>query len=670
MKNRMIKKVLSIVLIAGLTASLFTGCGKKKDVEEETYDEAYEESYQEEGEYTDDEESSVPVSDTSNIIPEYDDSKVTPKPVSVDLYSNYAAIEHAKENDSMDYLEWLADYCVNIIEPQAVEKLLLIPAFKEAAEEGLISKYICLQLDYNDQNQYGAMTRISYYNKNGCVIGEDDEEDCYNVGYSLLVNTCVFDKGTEKDPKKLRELQDTMIHEMMHAFTFDYTRNLMAGIYRDGHVNALENGAPMWFSEGMAVTVQAGYNSGRMGILENMFLAEDDDRDEILNTLSSTESMWNAMDNIYANTTKEELKEEFGSEDARFTDLTNEENTYSYSYLGTMYVYNMAAEALGLETFDANGVVNMDSMLKGLDYILRQLHDGCSLDQIMAEISKDPSTGQSLYPDVASLEKSFLRSMDEPSMTFSQKLLYDLESRTTDVNYDLPGGSVLPGYYTCQQDFMDEKHHSAPEVFEVVVFPQKTDIDDYYAVSTVRPSSAALTGMLHVSYAGETLSEAEAAEKDILYIGDEIRFVNDNFGREYKSSEDWQRLDQDAVYETSSESSVALGDAKNASYESGFMAISPASEDDYIMLTLFNDSDHGNFAVIVTPDGYKAAKYTFEDVSYPGKNWSGVRFKMTNGSFIDYYEDEGMASDESGNLYNVQQISESEARDFIDFASN
>jgi len=678
MKRRTASKIIALLLTAGLSVPLFTGCGCGKDEDQpETYEadqfedygedtEAYEDTGEESPEEIPEEPSEY---STSNVIPEYDDTGVTPKPVTVDVYANYSAIDHAKEIGSMDYLEWLADYCVNVIEPQAVEKLLQVPAFKEAADQGLISKYITLQLDYNDQNQYGAMTRISYYNKNGCVIGEEnDDEDCYNVGYSFLVNTCVFEPDTQNDPDKRRELQDTMIHEMMHAFTFDYTRGLMAGIYRDGHVNALENGAPQWFSEGVAVTMQGGYNDGRMGILEDMFLAEDEDKEVLLDTFSSPQSMWEAIESMYQYYSKEDIKEELGSEDARFTDINFEGNTYTYSYLGTMYVYDMAARSLGLETFDEQGRVNMDAMLKGLDYILRQSHAGYSLDEIFAEISKDPSTGVSLYPDVESLEKTFMRSADDPALAFSRKLMYDFESRTSDINHDLPCGSVLPGYYTKKQDFMDEKYHMPAEVFEVVNFPQSSESDDYYAVSTVRPSSTALTGMLHVSNVGEVLSDAEKEERDRLFIGDEIRFVNDTYGRDYKSADGWQKIDREDLYRSPEDFEATPEDAGNASYEMGFMASSDTSDNDYIMMALFKDSSHGDFAVMVTPEGIRSGKYSIDSASYPGKDWNGISLTLSDGTSVDYFENEGYAADGKGKLYKAQDLSEADARDFLDFA--
>ena len=169
MDNKLIKKIISGMLVAGISAALFSGCGKSGDTGSSGGQALSDEtggtgSVAASEEKTESNETEASVS-AENEIPAYDDSNVETKPIDPEVYADYAAWENAEKTGTTDYLKWLADYCINKVEPQAVEMLLRIPAFREAADKGQISRYITLMLDYNDQNEYGAMTQTTFLEK-------------------------------------------------------------------------------------------------------------------------------------------------------------------------------------------------------------------------------------------------------------------------------------------------------------------------------------------------------------------------------------------------------------------------------------------------------------------------------------------------------------------------
>ena len=676
MLNMIYRKLLVSVLAVSLAVSLLTGCGKKNedDYAYDQYDE-YSEDYEE---YSDENSGNAENSDASpftNDIPEYDDSGVIPKAINAENYIDAEAWEHVAENGGEEYYKWLADYCVNVAGPQAVNMLFRIPCFEEALEQGLLSKYMVLCLDYDDGNQYGAMTQCTYLEKDGNVT-RGEGAPIYNLAYRLMINTQQETKETRDDPVKRRELQDTMVHEMMHAFMDDYTRNAMIGMKKDGErpMDSGENfteALPGWFCEGTAITVEAGYHQTRWAILENFFLDQDAPQEDILNVFKDTETMSERQHVMFESLTGEDLeayKEELGGPDALPTDLAITENTYGISYVGTMYLYYMAAKTLGLEPMEEDGALNMDAMLNGLDHILRRLHDGYSLDQVIAEISVDPATGRSVYTDTAALEKNFMHGTDEPGMVFAQKMIYHLETQITDRNEYMPGGSVLPGYRTMSSDFMDEKYHEAPPAFALVTSPNATRDDEYFAVATIRPSVTALGGTRSISYADEPpLSEEEAEEKDTTYAGDGICLIDFNLGQEYSSMDDWIRVSEDQQTAFAPErSSLSIADAAAADYTGGFMFETDDGTSCFVLM--YEDQEHGEFAAAMLDDEVIVSKYAISADIREGQNLEGIRLRFSNGTVVsNLTSSDGSSYGElNGTMYPAVEISEGDAKEALE----
>ncbi len=483
---------------------------------------------------------------TENAAPSYG-KPGEPKPVDVSFHVDDSGIYYADENNCQDYLTWLSDFVINKAEPQAVGMLLQIPCFREAAEQGLISKYIAFDTTYNDQNQFGAITQACYLGKNGNMAVLGQEPIC-NIAHHLTVNLINFGKETQNDPVKQRELQDTLVHEMLHAFMNDYTRNAVIGLHKDGSWNEAEkNGLPGWICEGIAVSLQAGYAGRRSEFFELLMLDENLPKEDLLTVLQDPavilDDLAGIRDQALQQVPAEQYAEEYGSTDALTTSLTASENDYNLGYLGVMSLYIMAAYHMGLEPFDDYGTVQTDALLQGLDKILRMLHDGYSMDQIIAEISTDPETGVQCYADTADYESKFMQSEGDLGTMFAFELLTDFESRIEDPAVYVPSGSVLPGYNTYLKDFMDNDYHAAPPVFEIVT-PDTKDEDstqELFAVSTVPGYLTALGGGRRVSYAGApALTDAEVQALKGSDPGGRAAFVDVNQGVEgVRSTNDW-----------------------------------------------------------------------------------------------------------------------------------
>ncbi|MBO5552383.1 MAG: hypothetical protein J5966_10540 [Lachnospiraceae bacterium] len=698
----MFKKIIAAVCAATLLTSALTACGSSEDYYEDEY--GYEQSTDEGSVSTGaDPEENTPSADASSGRRGYETENVisnkgvTDKPhkkTDPEIYADSDAYKQGMDDGNMDYIRWLADYCANIIEPQAVEMLLTIPAFKRAAEKGLLSRYIVLGISYETENQYGAIKQTCYLGKNGNVQGADDVEKVYNIGHRISVNSYIYQKNCQNDPAEQREIADLMLHELMHGFMSDYTRNALTGLKKAGELDDTENNAlPDWFAEGTAITVQGGYGERREEILEKFSLSEDSSKEEILTVFGSTESMYENSSFFIDQLSEEELKEYkdyYGGKLALPTDITLEENTYNMSYIGAMFTYYMAAESMGLKPFDENGVLQMDVMREGLSRILDMMYEGYSLDEIIALISKDPQTGASRYADTKDLENKFLYSAGDYGMSFVQKLLYDFESRIEDRLEYIPSGSVIEGYNNRLKDFMDHEYHDSPEVFEIVNSPLITPEDEYYAVSTVLPSKLALGGGCHVSYKDAPgLSEDEEKEANKLFTGDEICLVGFYEGSNYKSPEQWIKLsDTDGGGALPASDAAASADVDNNNeghqsnddnsgfdwndiysndYVRGFYGTS--NDEDYILLFIFEDSSGQQYGYFETDQVVLYQKCTLNDVLMISEKMPGTRVTLEDGNYLEYYKDKDGSIyilDDLDNVYSAEKVTESEAWQMIE----
>ncbi len=452
--------------------------------------------------------------------------------VSISNYCDQSAIDWAKENNAEDHLLWLSDYVVNCIEPQAVQQLLQIPVLAEAAENGEISKYISIYLTYNDVNQFGAMEQTCYLGKNGHGL-EKWDSPMYYIGHKIFINLESFGVDFQKDYERMSFLESSMIHELMHAFMTDYLFNLSLGTGRDGcrvlkrDQNAkvvldeydnpvLLDVIPDWLQEGVAETVENGFGTRREEL--KGFFDSSASQEEYLNTLSDPKEMMYWISGQWT-----------GEETENVAKVTQEDNTYSLGYVASLFLYSMEAEKMGYTVFDDGGYINMEALLNGLNQMLKEIHGGKSLDDLIADISYNSDKGTSVYADTTDFEQKFLQSIDDPGLLFWQKLMYDFEQRSWEYNDDyVPSGSVLPGYVNCMEFYTDSAYHPPAKVYRVNNINENNPAGDYFSISTIRMSNVALGGGRRTTYdpVRDALTDAELEERDKGYLGNEQIYID------------------------------------------------------------------------------------------------------------------------------------------------
>ena len=454
--------------------------------------------------------------------------------VNLEGYCDSTAFSFAAYSDdpegALDYLAWLSDRVVHYIVPHAAEKLMQIPVFEQAARAGEISRYAALGLTDSVHNQFGAMFTCAYVGPDGeSIRSMDDPQD--SLAYRLLINLVIYGRDTRWDDRRLIELEDTVLHEMMHAFMFDYNRNAMNGTDRTGRrVFARDeageylldeagdrisaNALPTWFAEGVATSVQAGYALRRRELLD--FFGEGLPFEAYEPIISDRAAMMYALHDAWP-------------DDIFLASLQDQGNAYNLGYVACMYLYSMAARKMGLEPVQMQGNLprlNRDALLEGLNQILLALHEGMSLDGIIAEISMDEETGVPLYADTDAFERQCFFGADEPGLVFWQNMMLDYEVRYL-VEGIRAAGSVLPGYDTVEGHYLSGEWAEEAPAFAIAAPESPSMEEEVFALSTVRPSLISLGGGRSVSYDPERdrLTPEERERRDIMFIGDQLRFM-------------------------------------------------------------------------------------------------------------------------------------------------
>ncbi|MBQ7677705.1 MAG: hypothetical protein IJT32_05670, partial [Lachnospiraceae bacterium] len=338
----------------------------------------------------------------------------------VDTVSLYCDKTALKEFDH-EFLEYLVNLIRNEVEPKAVSLLLKrFPAFQTAASKGELSSEIGLYIYHGtgycdgEKAMEGALAYVSgQYNK--------------NKEYTLLVgvNTKQFEmkKNTSTGKLELTEkgrndLDNTLVHEMLHAFMDDYLRYGMMQEAYDVVGEEASYGFPYWFIEGSATTVDNVYQ------FRNYALVKMADQ---------TKLTWNAKDDDYTGP----VEYTKASVLARYTDGTlTGDNRYDLSfskeekktnsayvagYLACVYLGAMAANHLyyadteenaDFRVFGADGrSINLTAITDGLNYLMEEMHKGASLSEMVKSISNVGFNGSEgpEYKDLADFQASFIK---------------------------------------------------------------------------------------------------------------------------------------------------------------------------------------------------------------------------------------------------------------------
>ncbi len=360
----------------------------------------------------------------------------------VDIYCARTARDALTDDD----LAWLIDLIINRLEPQAVELLLnSFPAFRTAAKSGGIGKEIGLYIYYlkgdNDGlKEHDGLPESSLAFISGSAVKYDSgHKFCYMIGVSVADllekddnNKPVRDKTTGKfrllrTGGNMDTLENTLVHELFHALMDDYNRTGMLGVTKISDYSFDDKGVlissserynklhlPTWFVEGTASAVENTYTyrtylfdglrTGANGKLEDQFSAE-------------------TLVEAYLNG-KVDGKPAFY--DLGNCDTTEKDNgvgnlasAYVSGYLASLYLANLASiKNTGSSAIIIKGNViddvSTERLRMGLNSILERMHNGETLDQVIADISPTDASGQKAYKNTQDFQDKFIKGTPTP----------------------------------------------------------------------------------------------------------------------------------------------------------------------------------------------------------------------------------------------------------------
>ncbi|MBQ5523196.1 MAG: hypothetical protein IIT86_10345, partial [Oscillospiraceae bacterium] len=229
------------------------------------------------------------------------------------------------------------------------------------------------------------------------------------------------------DPTNMDAFSCILTHEMMHAFMDDYNRSGMTGIidpdmaYLPAYATEEDAAAllaqqqviefPKWFSEGTATAV------------ENAFMCLQDSYDELRTYGGEGIDGWYTPEGLQYAFAATALPagmdpEEYEAMGMPCFDLRV--NAYFSGYLACLYLAELAANSEGFSacsvTPDGFDVVDSAVLRFGLNDILKMLHEGVTLDDIIYNISNGR------FYDTADFEDAFI-AYDDDSAIFTSILL-------------------------------------------------------------------------------------------------------------------------------------------------------------------------------------------------------------------------------------------------------
>nr|MCR5404643.1 hypothetical protein [Butyrivibrio sp.] len=429
------------------------------------------------------------------------------------------------------------DTIINSIEPQAVEVLLEgFPAFRYAADSGQLGREIGLYVYYEKGDEDGLTAHqstveggMAYVQKNVSV--KDGE---YFVGYIIGIDLSEFTRKDKYDlpvmdpstgkfvlSREYTQLENTIVHEMLHAFMDDYNRVGMFGAkspqeFLDESPEGLElykkTTFPTWFKEGIASAVEFVYNDRNSsfsvfrysydldekkddkgfylenGRIENLYTKE-----LLLKNYQHTEFRYKRSDAADA---EYETSEYYYDLERSGKDSENRDvpATYVSGYLAVLYLGEMASvyskDGSSIQYDETGKVVNVDSakIRSGMNTILEDLHKGETLDQIINRISGGT------YTSTDDFEKKFIKGTSEKkelegfvydeymgdsgSLDFCVKYLNFMRETELANNGESPNGSVLLPFNSLEKSVIDSNKSATTDFYQIV---QSND----YVASTV-----------------------------------------------------------------------------------------------------------------------------------------------------------------------------------------
>ncbi|MBQ9027577.1 MAG: hypothetical protein IJ110_02300 [Lachnospiraceae bacterium] len=490
------------------------------------YEEEAEEPVQEETEEPTPEQEEKPAQEEET--PQKEETPQEEEQTSYTHIVNVHCDQNAKDALTESDLDFLAELVVNTLQPQAVKLLIdKFPAFKEAADNREIGQYITVIVSYDEgSNSVGYASR-------GRTDDTDTADPDHKFVYSLTVNASSLTDHKEDGKAILTRdftsdaitnLANTVVHELFHCFSYDYNRPGLTGYLRVGDevVDLTESGKvqfPAWFVEGTASTVENNWQFRQEALRLLRTPKNGEPKEEFYKDLL----VERYVDGRYVQKDDGSLECDYNFDiqycngfDRDGRPCSNVPSRYVSGYLACMYLYELAAESdpeigSSRSTSGDQVVINSEKLRMGMNSIIKRMHNGETLDQVINSISSGISSGT--YKDTADFEARFIKgtkdedgkyslSGDAASLDFIcdfMNYMNEIDKREGKDRTLGANGSVLFDFETdfgSPLSFDETKEYSASVLQPL---DDKNEEFQRWARSTVSDLSASSTGGLSMS---------------------------------------------------------------------------------------------------------------------------------------------------------------------------
>ena len=343
-----------------------------------------------------------------------------------------------------DKIVWFVRLVKDEIEPRAIAALIEgFPAFKKAADKNEISSKISLYI-YDDSVDKKKQDERVLENAFGYASGYYDDKGIFKVMIGINLNDSLdYNDGKYAFKQGMQtQLENTLVHELMHGFMDDYNRTGMSS-------QSKENMFPDWFIEGSAQTVAHSLGAYK---------------DELDTMLDKKDKY--AVDDI----TKFFSKKENAIDRYRYEPGKDQKGTYFGGYFACVY--------LGVKASRVDGDFSSEDVRRGLNEILECLHGGVSLDEIIRHYTE--------YQGIVDFEKRFLKEGDSAEIcTELLNNLLEIERK----NGVQPKGSILMDFDTTTGSPIETRNETSEGQKTLVIIDENKEIPSTADDKTARVRS-------------------------------------------------------------------------------------------------------------------------------------------------------------------------------------
>ena len=359
------------------------------------------------------------------------------------------------------------------------------------------------------------------------VIDGDNIKYCYMMAVDLsslaqlddddnpVMNPATGKFVLVREGEAMTTLENTIVHELLHAIMDDYNRTGMLGATDIRNAVTDEEGDfptkeledlyntihyPRWFIEGTASSVENVY-----AFRYNMF--------KMLRAKEGSETTFNDVYDVdsllynYLNATSDKKDLYFdlefsGGYDENGNEVDSDQSRYVSGYLATLYLSELAAKKGGesaIKEDETTVAISSERLRAGLNSILERMHNGETLDQVVNDLSPVDVNGKKLYSDTNDFEAKFIKGVgsetatgtnysgDEASLQFTTTFLNYLVALEKTMGQDeKPNGSILMDFATDLASPLDGTKDSYSDFLQIVESNEMVE-------STV-PNEVALAG--------------------------------------------------------------------------------------------------------------------------------------------------------------------------------